>query len=153
MTTTTAAVPPLLSFSCGRVSVPYSFTPTITFIMPESSALIAHIVAQTRQNVEFLMSQDVIKRDEGHSVLAKLPTESDVTLRNLSEQTRRMTIPSPSLSQPSVDYPTPSVPPSGPPVRRNVPPAQPNVLRARALWSYNENGLVGALLFAFPLRC
>ena len=120
--------------------------------MPESSALIAHIVAQTRQNVEFLMSQDVITRDEGHSVLAKLPTESDVTLRNLSEQTRRMTIPSPPLSQPSVDYPTPSVPVSGPPVRRNVPPAQPNVQRARALWSYNENGLVGTLLFALPPR-
>jgi hypothetical protein len=121
--------------------------------MPETSALIAHIVSQTRENVEFLMSQGVIKRDEGHSVLAKLPTESDVALRDLSEQTRRMTIPSPPLSQPSIDYPLPSgPPPSAPPVRRNVPPSQPNVQRAKALWSYNENGLVGTLQFAFPPR-
>ena len=120
---------------------------------PELSAFKAHVVAQTRSNVEFLMSQGMIERNDGHSFLAKLPTEDDPALRDLLEQTRRMTIPSPSLSQPSIDYPPPPGPPpsaSGPPARVNVPPAQPDVQRAKALWSYNENGLVGILLFAFP---
>jgi len=116
--------------------------------MPDPSALIAHIVSQTRENVEFLMSQGEISRDVGHGILAKLPTTSDVALRDLSEQTRRMTIPSPPLSQPSIDYGSPHRPPSGPPVRRNVPPSQPSMQRAKALWSYNENGLVGTLQFA-----
>ncbi|KAI9440126.1 SH3-domain-containing protein [Lactarius indigo] len=108
--------------------------------MPDPSALIAHIVSQTRQNVEFLISQGEIPHDVGRGILAKLPTTNEVALRDLSEQTRRMTIPSPPLSQPSIDY-SPHGPPSGPPVRRNVPPSQPSMQRARALWSYNENGL------------
>ena len=121
---------------------------------PELSAFKAHVVAQTRSNVEFLMSQGMIERDEGHSFLAKLPAENDAALRDLLEQTRRMTIPSPSLPQPPIDYPPPSgPPPSGPPVRRSETPSQPNVQRAKALWSYNENGLVDTLLFAFLLRC
>ena len=115
--------------------------------MPDSSASIAHIVSQTRQNVELLMSQGEITRDVGHGILAKLPTASDVAMR---DQTRRMTIPSPPLSQPSIDYAPPPGPPPGPPVRRNVPPSQPNVQRAKALWSYNENGMVGNLQSALP---
>jgi len=109
--------------------------------MPDPSALTAHIVSQTRQNVEFLMNQGEIPRDVGHGILAKLPTASDLALRDISEQTRRMTIPSPPLSQPSIDYARPPGPPSGPAARRNSPPSQPNVQRAKALWSYNENGL------------
>ena len=118
--------------------------------MPDPSGLMAHIVSQTRQNVEFLMSQGEITRDVGHGILAKLPTASDVALRDLSDQTRRMTIPSPPLSQPSIDYAPPPGPPPGPPVRRNVPPSQPNVQRAKALWSYNENGMVSTLQSALP---
>ena len=117
---------------------------------PELSAFKAHVVAQTRSNVEFLMSQGMIKRDEGHSFLAKLPAEEDVALRDLLEQTRRMTIPSPSLPQPSVDYPPPSgSPPLGSPIHVNVPSAKPNVQHVKALWSFNENGLVSTPLFAF----
>ncbi|KAH9018468.1 hypothetical protein EDB85DRAFT_2294492 [Lactarius pseudohatsudake] len=108
--------------------------------MPDPSALTAHIVSQTRQNVEFLISQGEISHDVGRGILAKLPTVNEVALRDLSEQTRRMTIPSPPLSQPSIDY-SPHGPPSGPPVRRNIPPSQPSIQRAKALWSYNENGL------------
>ncbi|KAI0297267.1 SH3 domain-containing protein [Multifurca ochricompacta] len=108
--------------------------------MPDHSALIAHIVSQTRQNVEFLMAQNEIPRDVGQGILAKLPTASDVTLRDLSEQTRRMTIPSPPLSHTSTDYAPPPGPPSGPPVRRAIPPQQPAMQRAKALWTYNEYG-------------
>ncbi|KAH9974840.1 hypothetical protein BJV74DRAFT_863315 [Russula compacta] len=104
----------------------------------DSSALIAHIVSQTRQNVEFLMAQNEISRDVGQGILAKLPTSNDLAIRELSEQTRRMTIPAP-LSPPQIDYdPTPG-PPSGPPARRIQPP-QPSLQRAKALWTYNENG-------------
>jgi LAS seventeen-binding protein 1/2 len=113
--------------------------------MPDSSALTAHIVSQTRQNVEFLMAQGEIPRSVGQDILTKLPTAGDVSLRALSEQTRRMTIPSPPVSQPSVNYSPPLSPPSGPPARRVVPPSQPNIQRAKALWAYNENGSVRRL--------
>ncbi len=128
---------------CHRSFV-YFHHPSSQTSMPDPSALIAHIVSQTRQNVEFLISQGEISRDVGQGILAKLPTASDVALRDLSEQTRRMTIPSPPLSQPSIDY---TSPPSGPPARRNVPPQPPTIHRAKALWSYNENGLVGIVQF------
>lgn len=117
--------------------------------MADPSALMAHIISQTRQNVNFLISQGEITRDVGHGILAQLPTASDAALRDLSDNTRRMTIPSPPLSQPSIDYAPPPGPPSGPPVRRNATP-QPNVQRAKALWSYNENGMVGTPKFALP---
>jgi hypothetical protein len=108
---------------------------------PDHSALLAHIVSQTRQNVEFLIAQDEISRDAGHRILNQLPTASDVTVRELSEQTRRMAIPS-SPPQPSIEYDRPpGPPPSGPPVRR-IPQSQPALQRAKALWSYNDNGSV-----------
>jgi LAS seventeen-binding protein 1/2 len=118
-----------------------------------SSPLIAHIVSQTRQNVEFLMAQNEIPRSVGQDILTKLPTLGDVALRDLSEQTSRMTIPSPPppSSRPSVDYRPPSGPPSvapsGPPARRVAPQSQPQprIQRAKALWAYNENGSVSGL--------
>jgi len=102
------------------------------------SALLAHIVSQTRQNVEFLMAQDEISRDAGQRILAQLPNASDIALRDLSEQTRRMAIPTPS-PQPPIDYNPPSAPPSGPPALRNT-PQPPSLQQAKALWAYNENG-------------
>jgi hypothetical protein len=107
---------------------------------PDPSALLAHIVSQTRQNVEFLMAQNEISRDAGQRILAQLPTSSDVAVRELSEQTRRLTMPSPS-PQPSIVYDGPPAPPSEPPVRR-TPQPQPSLQRAKALWSYNESGSV-----------
>ena len=124
-----------------------SLTPTTSSqtSMPDPSALMAHVVSQTRQNVEFLINQGEISRDAGRLILDKLPIASDVTLRDLSEQTRRMTIPSAASPQPSTDYAQSPTPPSGPPVRRNPQPSQPGVQRAKALWSYNESGSVGTL--------
>ena len=114
---------------------------------PDHSALLAHIVSQTRQNVEFLIAQNEISRDAGQRILNQLPTASDVAVRELSEQTRRMAIPSPP--QPSIEYDRPpGPPPSGPPVRR-ISQSQPALQRAKALWPYNENGSVSIL----PLPC
>jgi hypothetical protein len=106
----------------------------------DTSALLAHIVSQTRQNVEFLIAQDEISRDAGQRILAQLPNASDVALRDLSEQTRRMTIPTPS-PQPPIEYDHPSAPPSGPLARRNT-QQPPSLQQAKALWAYNENGSV-----------
>jgi LAS seventeen-binding protein 1/2 len=108
----------------------------------DHSALLAHIVSQTRQNVEFLVAQNEISRDAGQRILSQLPGASDAAVLELAEQTGRMTIPSPP-SQPSNEYDRPPGPPSGPLVRRNSPPSQPSLQRAKALWSYNENGSVG----------
>jgi hypothetical protein len=118
-------------------------SPHTAFIMPpDHSALLAHIVSQTRQNVEFLMAQNEISRDVGQGILSNLPTASDITVRELSEQTRRMAIP-PSSPPPGT--------PSGPPVRRSLQP-QPNLQRAKALWTYNENGSVSNFAFSFQLN-
>ncbi|TFY68017.1 hypothetical protein EVG20_g3718 [Dentipellis fragilis] len=97
--------------------------------MPDTAALMSHIVSQTRQNVEFLMSQNEISREAGHDILRKLPSASDSSIMALSSQTARMTIPSPSH--------TPAAPPE--PVRSAPPPAS-RTTRAKALWAYNENG-------------
>ncbi|KAH9958574.1 SH3 domain-containing protein [Russula dissimulans] len=105
---------------------------------PDPSALVAHIVSQTRHNVEFLVAQNEISRDAGQRILSQLPSSSDAAVWELSEQTRLMAIPS-AHSQHSVEYDRPSRPPSGPPVRR-VPQPQPSLQRARALWAYNEDG-------------
>jgi len=103
----------------------------------DHSALLAHIVSQTRQNVEFLMAQDEISRDAGQRILAQLPNSSDIALRDLSEQTRHMTIPTPS-PHPSIDYDRASAPPSGPPARRNT-QQPPSMQQAKALWAYNDH--------------
>jgi len=106
----------------------------------DPSALIAHIVSQTRQNVEFLVAQNEIPRDAGQRILSQLPNSNDVAVRELSEQTRRMAMPSAPV-QPSAEYDRPSRPPSGPPIRRAAAaPPQPALQRARALWTYNEDG-------------
>lgn len=154
--------------------------------MPDSAALIAHIVSQTRQNVEFLISQNELSRDAGRDILSKLPSANDHSIMALSDATRRMTIPEPSSSPAHHNMPmpggmmnsavsTPQGPPPGrvnspgrssyssppphqhhghapppdfgPPVRRGVPPPGPKVVRAKALWSYNENGQVCWYLF------
>ena len=110
---------------------------------PDHSALLAHIVSQTRQNVEFLVAHNEISRDAGQRILTQLPSASDAAVRDLSDQTRRMAIPSPP-PQPSIEYDrSPGPPPSGPPIRR-LPQAQPALQQAKALWSYNENGSVGS---------
>jgi hypothetical protein len=109
---------------------------------PDHSALLAHIVSQTRQNVEFLVAQNEISRDAGQRILSQLPNSSDTALRELSEQTSRLMMPSPP-PQPSIEYDRPPGPSSGPLVRRSSPPSQPSLQRAKALWSYNENGSVG----------
>ncbi|KAI9512956.1 SH3-domain-containing protein [Russula earlei] len=102
--------------------------------------MMAHIVSQTRQNIEFLIAQNEISPLVGQRILSQLPTPSDVALRDLTEQTRRLTVPSPPpLSQSSTENDRSPRPPSVPPPRRiSQPPSA--VQRAKALWAYNEDG-------------
>ncbi|KAJ7086059.1 SH3 domain-containing protein [Mycena belliarum] len=89
----------------------------------DSSALLAHIVSQTRQNIEFLISQRQISPSNGREILAKLPAGSDRAIAALEQQTQNLLITPPQTTP--QNYPPPGV--------RQSPP-----VRARALWGYNE---------------
>jgi hypothetical protein len=113
------------------------------FTMPaESLALLDLVVSQTRQNVEFLMAHEEITSTAGFEILSRLPTTTDIAVRQLTEQTRGMTIPPPSPQPPMEPVPQP-----GPPARRISQP-QPSIQRAKALWTYNENGSVSVSLLS-----
>jgi LAS seventeen-binding protein 1/2 len=88
------------------------------------------------------MAHNEISRDAGQRILTQLPNSNDVAVRELSEQTRRMAMPSPS-PQPTIEY---DRPPSGPPARHN-PQQPPSLQQAKALWAYNENGSVSPAPF------
>ncbi|KAJ7242759.1 hypothetical protein B0H12DRAFT_1131941 [Mycena haematopus] len=81
----------------------------------------AHIISQTRQNVDFLISQRQISAADGREILAKLPTAPVTSMAALEQQTRNLLITPPS---------------SGPPSYPQTPDAQ-NV-RVKALWDFNE---------------
>ncbi|ESK88797.1 hypothetical protein Moror_17131 [Moniliophthora roreri MCA 2997] len=94
-----------------------------------ASALLDHIISQTKANVDFLVAQNHISPETGREILSRLPKASDPA-SNLVDSTRNLNIRS---SPPTSSY----VPPSGPP----PPPfSNPNPVRAKALWGYNEDG-------------
>lgn len=111
--------------------------------MPDHVALLAHIVSRTRQDIEFLVSQGEISRADGNVILNKLPTASDISVRELSDSTRRLGLPQATSvpSMPVVNR-TPSVPPPQPPV-----PAARRTQQAKTLWAYNEDGSVSTGYF------
>ncbi|KAJ7454815.1 hypothetical protein FB451DRAFT_1342415 [Mycena latifolia] len=74
----------------------------------DSSALLAHIVSQTRQNVEFLISQRQISPTDGREILTKLPPVPDRTMVALEQQTQNLLITPPPSASPS--YPRPPGP-------------------------------------------
>ncbi|KAJ7116349.1 SH3 domain-containing protein [Mycena epipterygia] len=88
----------------------------------DSSASLAYIVSQTRQNVDFLVSQKHISAADGRDILAKLPS-ADRSMLALEQQTQNLLI-------------TP--PPSTGPPRSPVYPQQSQTVHAKALWGYNE---------------
>ncbi|KZT29963.1 SH3-domain-containing protein [Neolentinus lepideus HHB14362 ss-1] len=91
-----------------------------------SDPFLAHILTQTKQNIEFLVSKKVIPKADGDVLLAKLPSASDASVLLLSNRTQDLVI--------SGSGPAP------PAARRNVPPPISRTTRAKALWDYNENG-------------
>lgn len=84
---------------------------------PQAAALLAHVVSQMQQNVDFLVAQNYITQADASAIVSKLPNSS----ANRSVATA-------PLGRVGL------VPP---------PPAPgPRTFQARALWAYNENGQV-----------
>ncbi|KAF5386032.1 hypothetical protein D9615_002499 [Tricholomella constricta] len=106
----------------------------------DTAALLAHIVSQTRQNVEFLIAHKQISADDGQSILLKLPNAmkvSDDATSRLVQKTQNLNIGATTTSAPNAVV-TPAYTPSYQPPS---PAAIPGVLfRAKATWGYNESG-------------
>ena len=123
---------------------------------PQSTAFLAHIVAQTKANIDFLVSQNYLLASDASGVLSKLSTlESDADaasnpVLSVAERTRQLQITDRDpIGMPVAAPGRPQSPPKAVmPTRRAVPPPRPSrspaprVQRARALWDYNEGGAV-----------
>ncbi|KIJ62756.1 hypothetical protein HYDPIDRAFT_176231 [Hydnomerulius pinastri MD-312] len=89
--------------------------------MGDSSAVYAHLVSQTRQNIELLMAHRQISEDDGREILSKLSgaerSNGNSSIIALTQQTQRLNMsPAPSVS-------------SGP---------LPNKVEARAIWEWTS---------------
>ena len=93
---------------------------------PQTAALLAHIVTQIEQNVNFLASQDYISQNDASSILTKLPNvannPSPNGINGLAERVSNMTVQNPST-------PTRSPAPA--------PPARSTLPQVKALWAYS----------------
>jgi len=105
---------------------------------PQAAALLAHVVAQIEQNVNFLASQDYISQNDASSILTKLPNvannPSPSGINGLAERVSNMMVRNPSTP------PTRSPAPPPPPARSTLP-------QVKALWAYsgdvrNQNSIV-----------
>ena len=94
---------------------------------------IAHVFAQTRENVNFLATHGYITQADA----------ADIS-RRLSESRSNASVTS-GMQALSVVGPSGDSAPS--PFRRNVPAPPPRIQRARALWAYNESGQVRSTVF------
>lgn len=104
----------------------------------DSNALLAHIISQTRQNVEFLMNQNHITAADGRDILAKITVPSSPSsVSSLAQQTQRLGINN------TIPQPQPQAHP--PPLA----PLTKSSFQARAIWAYNENRQVCAAALTF----
>ncbi|KAG7451016.1 SH3-domain-containing protein [Guyanagaster necrorhizus] len=87
----------------------------------DSSALLAHILSQTKQNIEFLVSQNKISSGDARDIIAKLP--HDPAVDNITRSAQNLLVRSP---------PPPPIP------QPYNPPPVTTVSKARAIWGYNE---------------
>ncbi|KAJ7220025.1 SH3 domain-containing protein [Mycena pura] len=99
----------------------------------DSRALLAHIVSQTRQNVEFLMSQNQISPVDGGEILAKLPRAPETPMAALEQRTQNLLISPPLSPGASQNYPQA--------------PRLQQLAKAKALWGYNEGLSANGLSF------
>lgn len=105
---------------------PFQLLVTMSPQDPENAALLAHIVSQIEQNVNFLASQNYISNGDASSILTRLPNTKQ---NEISSRAANLNIGSRNI------------PPPPPPIPRST-PAQPTTTLSRALWAYNENGEV-----------
>ncbi|KAH7928053.1 SH3-domain-containing protein [Leucogyrophana mollusca] len=88
--------------------------------MVESSVVFSHIISQTRENVQFLLSHHQISEADGRDILARLPV-AGTSIDALAQQTRRLAM-----------SPVPSTTGS------NVSSAKPLTIEARAIWDWSS---------------
>ena len=91
---------------------------------PQNAALVAHIVSQIEQNVNFLASQNYISSGDASAILTRLPNANQ---NDLAPRTANLNIGSRNIPPPAMPRPT---------------PAPPTANLFRALWAYNEDGQV-----------
>ena len=92
---------------------------------PQNAALLAHIVSQIEQNVNFLASQNFISNSDASVILTRLPNVNQPAADHLTSRVANLGIGNRNIPPPAM--PT---------------PAAPAGAQSRALWSYNENGQV-----------
>ncbi|KAH7884687.1 SH3 domain-containing protein [Phlebopus sp. FC_14] len=92
--------------------------------MADTSAILAHILSQTRHNVELLVAHKQISDADGREILSKLSGTAHSSVVSLTQRTQHLSV----SSTPSVasDH---SVPPN---------PAPPKVEEARAIWEWTS---------------
>jgi len=89
---------------------------------PQNAALVAHIVSQIEQNVNFLASQNYISNGDASAILTRLP---NVDQTALASRVANLGIGNRNIPPPSMQRPVPTPPTS---------------VQSRAMWGYNENG-------------
>lgn len=97
-------------------------------------SLLAHIVSQTRGNLEILVAQNQLADSDCRSLLEKLKSIEDVS--KIAERTQNI-----ALAQ-TATTPTHTTPDSR--TSNPLPTPEPTsvLFRARAIWPYNEHGRV-----------
>jgi hypothetical protein len=88
---------------------------------PQNAALVAHIVSQIEQNVNFLASQNYISNGDASAILTRLPNVNNELASRVA----------------NLDIGNRNIPPAA--IPRQIPPP-PSAAQSRALWAYNENG-------------
>ncbi|KZP27407.1 SH3-domain-containing protein [Athelia psychrophila] len=90
--------------------------------MVDQSALLAHIVSQTRANIDFLATHNQISQSDARDIISKLPGANDASVMALADRTQTLMLA-----------------PTSPPPAPRVAPSSRQGVRARAIWGWNEN--------------
>ncbi|KAH8094449.1 SH3 domain-containing protein [Cristinia sonorae] len=101
------------------------------------SALLAHIVSQTKANVSFLAAHNHLSQADANTMLSRLDA---IESKGITSPQASLATLTNSLHSMSVSTPAPVVAVTPEPTRREVPPPPSRTQKARALWAYNEEG-------------
>jgi len=114
--------------------------------MTDLSDYLTHILCQTRQNINFLISHHKLGPTDGSDILAKLPDPNDsslpttIDIRSISVSPLHITPNPHPLTPLSINGPVSPIPEPNSP-SESVPAAQSQpqlIVRARALWDYKN---------------
>lgn len=108
----------------------------------QSSALLNHVLSQTKANLEFLVSQNYISNADASGIISKLSaidtTASASDVLSITDRTRQLNMNS-NNERDRASSPPRAVMPTKRPV---PPPLAPRVQQAKAIWDYNVGGSV-----------